>query len=195
MDEHDTERMVLFSDAVIAITITLLVLELRLPGPAAEMSDAQLWAGIVETLPNLFAYMLSFVVIGTFWIGHRRAFSHIKRSDSVLIWLNMFFLMALGLTPFVTGILAENGGSVGTSLYAGLIAIASLLLGSMTPYARHAGLAEPAAKHRAIWAGYSNAIVFGLSIPLAFYNAELAKYFWLLLLPLGALSGRYRRAR
>ena len=193
MAEHDNERMVLFSDAVIAITITLLVLELRLPGPAAEMSDAQLWSSIVEMLPNLLAYMLSFAVIGTFWIGHKRAFSHIDRSDGVLTWINLLFLMALGLMPFLTGILAENDGAVGTSLYAGLIAITSLLLGSITVYAERAGLANQTSKRRPIWAGYINAIVFGLSIPLAFVNADLAKYFWILLVPLGIFSGRYRR--
>ena len=185
MDEHDNERMILFSDAVIAITITLLVLELRLPEPAAELSDAQLWSGIVNTMPSLFAYALSFVVIGTFWIGHRRAFGHIKRSDGVLTWINLLFLMTLGLMPFFTGVLAENDGTVGTSLYAALVAITSLLLGSVTVYAERAGLTDATAKRRPLWAGYINALVFGLSIPIAFFDADLAKYCWILLVPLG----------
>ena len=192
MDEHDNERMILFSDAVIAITITLLVLELRLPEPAAELSDAQLWSGIVNTMPNLFAYALSFVVIGTFWIGHRRAFGHIKRSDGVLTWINLLFLMTLGLMPFFTGVLAENDGTVGTSRYAALVAITSLLLGSVTVYAERAGLTDATAKRRPLWAGYINALVFGLSIPIAFFHADLAKYCWILLVPLGVLSARHR---
>lgn len=194
MDENENERMVLFSDAVIAITITLLVLELRLPEAPEAMDDAQLWAAIVAMLPHLFAYMLSFVVIATFWIGHRRSFTHIKRSNGTLIWLNMAFLMVLGLMPFVTGVLAETSGAVGTSLYAGTIAVVSLLLGTMTVYADRAGLVDAGEYRRPAWLGYLNAVVFGLSIPLAFYNSDLAKYFWLLLIPLGIWSGRLRRA-
>jgi len=192
LDEHDNERMILFSDAVIAITITFLVLELRLPEPAAELSDAQLWSGIVNTMPSLYAYALSFVVIGTFWIGHRRAFGHIKRSDGVLTWIYLLFLMALGLMPFFTGIMAENDGTVGTSLYAGLVAVTSLLLGSMSLYAERAGLTDAMAKRRPLSAEYANALVFGLSIPIAFFDADLAKYYWILLFPLGILSARHR---
>jgi len=195
MNDNENERLILFSDAVIAITITLLVLELRLPGAAEEMSDTQLWAALVGIVPNFLAYILSFIVIALFWTVHRTSFGRIKRSDSRLIWLNIAFLMAIGLMPFVTAILAENGGTVGTSIYAGLLAIVSFLLGSIGIYARLAGLADKRENERPNWTAYLDALVFVSSIGVAFYNAELAKYMWLLLIPAGMWSRYAGRKR
>lgn len=195
MDGNENERLVLFSDAVIAITITLLVLELRLSGPAGEMSNDQLWAALVSVVPNLLAYILSFIVIGLFWTVHRTSFARIQRSDPWLIWLNIGFLMAIGLMPFVTAILAENGGTVGTAIYAGLLAIVSILLGSIGVYARFAGLADKTEQRGANWAAYLDALIFAASIGVAFYNADLAKYMWLLLIPAGIWGRRTGRQR
>ena len=105
------ERMLAFSDAVMAVAITLLVLDLKLPG---NVSDAELGHALHASLPNLAAYALSFVVIGLLWIGHHQQFSQIRRVDGVLIWLNLFFLLTIALIPFVTSLLSEHGDALAT---------------------------------------------------------------------------------
>jgi hypothetical protein len=107
------ERMLAFSDAVMAVAITLLVLDLKLP---EGVRDAGLGPALREALPNMGAYALSFVVIGLLWIGHHEQFSHIRRVDGALIWLNLFFLLTIGLIPFVTSVLSDHGTALATTL-------------------------------------------------------------------------------
>lgn len=197
MRDNANERLVVFSDAVIAITITLLVLDIRLPMPAEGLPDAQLWQALLTILPQLTAYGVSFLVIALFWMGHKAKFDIITRSSGMLTWLNFLFLLAVGLMPFVTGILAENGGTTGTCLYAGLLLLVSLLLVAIGLYADAAGLVDPQAEHRPreSWlASLGPAAVFGISIPVAFINPDWTKNVWWLMVPL-ALLGHRRRAR
>ncbi|HEY4199463.1 MAG TPA: TMEM175 family protein [Devosiaceae bacterium] len=195
--ENANERLVVFSDAVIAITITLLVLDIRLPMPAEGLSDAALLQALLAILPQLLAYGLSFLVIALFWLGHKARFDIITKSSGPLTWLNFFFLLAVGLMPFVTAILAENGGATGTCLYAGLLLVVSLLLVTIGLYADFAGLVDPETRHRPrqSWlAALGPAAVFALSIPIAFINPDWAKNCWWLLIPL-SLLGHHRRVK
>lgn len=180
----ETERLVLFSDAVIAITITLMVLEIRLQGDVAEMTDAALWEALFSIWPRFLSYLLSFVVIGSFWIIHHRKFELITRVSPMLMWLNLAFLCAIGLMPFVTDVLAENGGRLATATYAALVMIVGCLSAAITIYAASAGLTrEPISPLHYAWRSLAPVIVFGLSIPIAYFDADAAKYVWLALIP------------
>jgi uncharacterized membrane protein len=196
-EQSDAERLIMLTDGVIAISITLLVLDIRLPAPAEGLDNAELWAAVRSIAPQLFSYVLSFVVVAVFWMTHMRKFRPLRRASPALLWLNVFFLLTVGLVPFTTSVLAESGNGTATALYAGVMALASLLLTLMSVHASAAGLLEESAGRRPGFLGTGLsllvAIVFGLSIPLAFWDADWAKYFWLLLIPVSILQGRWAR--
>lgn len=195
MKENENERLMLFSDAVIAITITLLVLDIRLPETEMGLTDAALWEALVGLTPQLVAYVLSFLVIGVFWLGHRSKFEHIVRHSPVLIWINLIFLLEIGLMPFVTGVLAESRGALATMLYAAAVSVISLTAAAMSWYALKAGLTDlPSTRSGTIiWPILAPAAVFLSSIAIAPFSVPLAQLFWLMLIPASLLSGRFSR--
>jgi uncharacterized membrane protein len=185
-DRRDLERLVNLTDAALAITLTLMMLEIRLPSGAGEMDDGALLTALVGLLPKLYAYALSFVVVGLFWIGHRQKFRHLVRADGVIVWLDIAFLLVLGLVPFVTELIADSGGRVATIAYAAVMASLSVILVVLWAYAISAGLVDPAtdalSRRRGFWVSAYSIFVFGLSIIVALWNADAGKYCWLLLL-------------
>jgi uncharacterized membrane protein len=80
-----SEQILFFYDAVIAITITLLMLEVRLPVDAGELTDPELLDALLATYGKLLGYVISFLVIASFWISHHRKFHHIVRNDGMLV--------------------------------------------------------------------------------------------------------------
>lgn len=102
-----TNRLEAFSDGVFAIAITLLVLEIRVPG--AEIHSArELWSALGEKWPSYVGYALSFLVIGVMWINHHALFEYIKRVNRPLLVTNLLLLMGVGFLPFPTAVLAEH---------------------------------------------------------------------------------------
>jgi uncharacterized membrane protein len=102
--EFQLERMILFSDAVFAIAITLLVLEIRLPEfNRHTVTDGQLADALGELIPKFIGFMVSFMIIGLYWIIHHRTFGFVINYTRRLLWINLFFLFAIVLMPFSTG--------------------------------------------------------------------------------------------
>lgn len=192
METQPNERLVLFSDAVMAITITLLVLEIRLPEGMADLGDAALWQALVETWPQFLGYLISFAVIGSFWLGHHQKFSVIVGSARGLLVLNLLFLCCIGIVPFVTGLLAENPGALATKIYAAVMAGCALMLGVIWLFAIMADLIDAQVTRREKWRSLVLSVlstaVFLASIWVADYDPDIAKYTWLLLLPLSILQ-------
>ena len=186
------ERMVFFSDAVFAIALTLLALDLKLPEGIAA---AQLDGALIDALPELFAYALSFVIIAKTWLAHHSDFALIRRFDSTLAWLNLALLFFIAMLPAPTSVLSEYGDDPTpwpSILYAVNIAAIYLLLGVIWRYARHAKLMDPgiaAHVHRRIFtARMMVPVVFLLSVPAAFALNGYTPLLWLLLLPASWLS-------
>lgn len=129
-DEVDNplERMIFFSDAVFAIAITLLVIEIHVPHLPHGATSAQYGAALAELVPSLAAFMLSFFVIGRFWIGHHNAFSHVRRYDPKLLWPNLVFLFAIAFMPFATAFLGANLGALVPALVYNLAMFTTALL-------------------------------------------------------------------
>ncbi len=123
-----SERVLAFTDAVMAVAITLLVLDLKVPEGIGE--DA-LRSALVDLRHPFWCYALSFVVIGVLWMVHHAQFTYIRRVDPVLLWLNLLFLMAVALIPFVTTVLSDSGGPLPTMLYAGVLLWSSLFTAAM----------------------------------------------------------------
>lgn len=106
--DHALERMVFFSDAVFAIAITLLVIELHAPAFPRDTSDVVQIQALANLIPNFVGFTISFAVIGMFWMGHHRAFSLAAHySPRVLGW-NLSLLGLIAFMPFVTAYLSSN---------------------------------------------------------------------------------------
>ena len=100
----ETGRIEAFSDGVYAIAITLLILDLKVP----STPDGQLGAALLRQWPAYFAFLLSFAFIGIMWVNHHRLFTHIRRSDHRLLFLNLLLLLGVTVVPFPTALLAAH---------------------------------------------------------------------------------------
>jgi uncharacterized membrane protein len=169
-DRKRVERLVLFTDAVVAIIITLMVLEVKMPTLPHHASDAQLTQALSDLWPKYLAVFLSFMVVGQFWSMHHRRFAWVPHVTAPVVWLNLLFLLFLATIPFVTAILAEQTGRLSTMLYAADLAIVSLIvLVLWWVLGRDARIKEdPTAR------------LFLVSIGIATMNPTLARYSWAL---------------
>lgn len=104
------DRLVFFSDAVFAIAITLLVLDIHVPNFPDRVSVAETWNAFLELGPSFFAFALSFLVIGRFWMGHHERFRSVRHFSARLMWPNLIYLMAIAFMPFATAFLGQNLG-------------------------------------------------------------------------------------
>ena len=106
--EFQLERMILFSDAVFAIAITLLVIEIKVPPIDRHIAtDAMLMHALGEMVPKFMGFFLSFFIIGLYWIIHHRIFGFVVNYTRQLLWLNLLFLLAVVLMPFSTAFYSE----------------------------------------------------------------------------------------
>ena len=191
-DHVGLERLIFFSDAVFAIAMTLLALEIRLPGGESPLTNQELLDKLLSIWPQYFAYILSFLVIGTFWITHHRRFRAIVRYDQRLIWLNMLLLMLVAFVPFPTAVLSQYSNRTGTIFYAATLAMTGFISAAVWLYASHRdrliapGMQMEERRHKMI-GSLVVPTVFLLSIGLAFIDQDLAKYSWVLIWPALAL--------
>ncbi len=105
--EFQLERLILFSDAVFAIAITLLVIEIKVPHIEGSLNDQIVITELIHLLPKFFGFVFSFFIIGIYWTVHHRMFSYLISYDNKLIWLNILFLFSIALMPFTTALYSE----------------------------------------------------------------------------------------
>jgi len=106
--EFQLERLILFSDAVFAIAITLLVIEIKIPEIHEKpITDNDVLHKLADLIPKFVGFLVSFLLIGQYWIVHHRMFSFVINITDRLIWLNILFLFALALMLFITGFYSE----------------------------------------------------------------------------------------
>src|ERR1700727_2535382 len=106
------ERLAAFSDGVIAVIITIMVLELKPPHDASFAALRELW-------PTFLSYAISYVLVGVVWVNHHHLLRYVERARPSIIWTNLVFLFFVSLIPFLTAFLAENRlNSFTTALYA-----------------------------------------------------------------------------
>jgi uncharacterized membrane protein len=194
-DRHSFERLTFFSDAVFAIAITLLALEIRLPAGADSATDRELTLALLGMWHKYLAFIISFLVIGTFWISHHRKFRFILRYDSNLLSINLLFLMTIAFMPFPSSVISENANRTATIFYALIMSLAGLLSTAIWVYAEHNNRLidaqlDKATRRRLLYGPLLSTGVFVLSIGLAFLNPGLARLSWLLLLAVAFYTRR-----
>lgn len=121
------ERVVFFSDAVFAIVITLLVLEIKVPHVEGHTEGGVLYA-LLNLLPKFIGFVMSFFIVGVMWIEHHRIFRFIERYDAGLLWRNLFFLLSVSFVPFPTALFSEYFWSrAAFVLYAATFGVVALM--------------------------------------------------------------------
>ncbi len=181
----ELERVIVFTDAVVAIALTLLVLDLRLPA-GEYRTDASLQVALGGLARNFFAFGISFTVISVWWWTNHRMFRRVYRYDGGLLALDIAWLATIVFLPFPTSVLSNTSGlPTATALYAcanGAVGLANLAL---LVYLRRRALVEPPMSATTFRMRLSvTAIfpaVFFLSVPIAYrVGPAEAQYFWFL---------------
>ena len=188
---RDTGRLEAFSDGVIAIAITLLVLEIRVPH-LADFPTGTTLAGVLWALwPSYVGYVTSFVVIGIMWANHHRLFRYIARVDHVLILLNTLLLLCIAFIPFPTALLAEyledaHEGRTAALVYSGTLVATGLVYNLLWRYAStgHRLLREDADPRvvRRIRRWFAvGPLLYGLSFAAAFLSVKASLVVYLVI--------------
>jgi uncharacterized membrane protein len=184
------ERLIFFSDAVFAIAITLLALEIRLPAGQDIGSDAELVAALAGIWPRYLSYIVSFLVISMYWMAHHRMFRSIARYDRHMLFRNLLLLLCIGFVPFPTATLGEYANSVATIFYALTMVVTGLVSARLWWYAsgEHRHLLVVPLTAAELWASRLRSLaapaVLLLSIAIALWNDDAAKLSWIALAPL-----------
>src|SRR2546429_7703219 len=163
-------RMEAFSDGVIAIIITIMVLELRVPHDAS-------WRSLVPIAPVFLSYVLSFVFVGIYWSNHHRLLQVVERVNGRVLWANLHLLFWLSLTPFVTAWMGENhfaalpAALYGVVLLCSAVAYFILTRALLSIHARDSVLATALGDD---FKGRISMMIYLVAIPLAFVRSWLA---------------------
>jgi TMEM175 potassium channel family protein len=189
--EGDLEfaRVVAFSDGVMAIAITLLVLTLDVP----NVPDGDLAEALGDQWRQYLAFALSFALIGRFWIVHHRAFRLLERFDGTLMVLNLVFLALIVVMPFATNLVAQyENDPVCIVVYASVVGLASLMTWVMIRYSLRSGHVRaemrPLAAGGSSWIGLGPPLTFLASAPVALLSSGAAFALWLVAVGLSVLS-------
>src|SRR5579884_2238318 len=126
-DEEGVSRLAAFSDAVFAIAMTILVLDLRPPPLPTHPSDRAVWHALA-LWHDYAGFVISFLVVGSYWAAHHRAFRHVVRWDGALVWLNLLLLLGVTFVPFATAVFEDyEGARPAVLVYAATLAAVGLV--------------------------------------------------------------------
>jgi len=190
---RDRDRIVNLSDGVFAITITLLVLDIRVPEIPENMVPSQLPGALLSLWPKYLGYILSFVGISAFWLIHHSIFRPIRSYDRILLYFNFLFLMVVAFVPFPTSLLGEYGDhQLPVAIYAATLAVGRLLLTAIHWYSTRDdrlldGPQDPATVRFFLIRGLTIPTIFLLSIGISFFSVSVAIWTWLVMLAVDAL--------
>jgi len=123
----EKNRLEAFSDGVLAIIITIMVLDLKVPQPTEHEPHADRFVALQSLLPVFLTYVLSFIYLGIYWNNHHHLIKAAHRVNAAMMWANLHLLFWLSLFPFVTGWMGENHfTSAPTALYGAVMFMAAI---------------------------------------------------------------------
>ncbi len=163
-------RLEAFSDGVIAVIITIMVLELKVPASRDPAALLALW-------PTFLSYVLSYLVVAIYWVNQQRQFHQCRRVDNAVLWSNMLYLFCISLIPFATAYLGQDGfTSFSTALYGASMLLANVGTVPLRIVLRRQLKDEPefaVMNRRAALKGYVSMALYAASIPLAYVHPAL----------------------
>ncbi|HXU29064.1 MAG TPA: TMEM175 family protein [Thermoanaerobaculia bacterium] len=169
-------RLEAFSDGVIAIIITIMVLELKVPHGAD-------WAALSALSPVFLSYVLSFIYVGIYWNNHHHLFQAVHKINGRILWANLHLLFWLSLTPFVTGWMGENHFAplpvalYGVNLFMAAISYTILVRALLAHHGKDSTLSLAIGKD---FKGYLSLALYFVAIPLSFVNPWIGFSFYVL---------------
>ncbi len=179
---HGTERILAFSDGVFAIVITLLVLGITVP----SVPNADLLPALRKLLPAVAAHIVTFALLGVYWIGHHAVFTLIKRYDRPFLWLNLLYLFFVASMPFPTALVIHyNDQLISYIIYCTVLIMAGLSANLLWLYASKDGrlLGEHVTRDAIAITNRRLVlvpIVYLLALLTAFINLDITKIFLVL---------------
>ena len=188
------QYVISFSDAVFAFSITFMALSIQIPTFSGNTEDSELAVRLGQLLiPNIIHYVISFIVVGVYWISYHMIFEYIRRANIALIWLNLLFLMLIALVGYFTGLLTtyETHRIVVIS-FRSIIAATGFVLSLIWWYATHDRKLVDQDMHDHLIKYYLrrelvSPLIFLASIGISFINVQAAPYFWAIILPANIL--------
>ena len=194
------DRAVFFTDAVYAIAMTLIVVGLEPPTLPSGRTDSvsAMWSALGDMSGSIVMFFVTFVVIGQYWIANHRFTEALEAIDSTLVSVNIAYLAMVAFLPFPSALLGdESGNPVAVALFAGCLAVTSLLGWVLLWHARRAGLLTIHPDDGAFrWMSMANlnpVVWFGSSIVVAFnVGPTVAMLWWILAIPAGRMIERRR---
>ena len=173
----DLARTIALSDGIFAFALTLLVLSISVPEISHNSSSSELWSALKERDSELISYLISFAVIGSFWVRHHRFCGTLKAVDGPFLVINLAYLATIAFIPYPTQLLGDFQNSAAFAFYGTAIAISVIVAFALSEHANRAGLlnAEPSAaelKDSRV-DGISVISGFAVSIPLVLLTEDL----------------------
>lgn len=191
-----TSRIESFSDGVFAVAITLLVLNLQIPQVTQE---GALLDRLQQEGPKFTIYVLSFIVVGIFWVGHHNTFHYIKYTDRILLWINNLLLLFIVFVPFPTALLGQYWHyRTAVIVYAGTLIATGLVLELLWWYASHRHRLvdkdiDPSLVQRATRRNLMGPVIYLLAIATSFLSVYISLLFVFLVPVLYIAPGRIDR--
>jgi uncharacterized membrane protein len=192
------DHVISFADAIFAFSITFMAISIHIPEIAQNLNQAQVIDKLVESIPEFEIYVISFFVIGIYWIAYHQILNHIVGSHYIITWLTIVFLFFITLIPLATNLQIGFGKfQIVFILYALVLTIAGALLTMTWLHATKNKLINDNLTQREIRLitldSILSPVVFLLSILVSFIDLRTAYYFWIVLIPAKAiLRKKYR---
>ena len=178
--QFQADRLAFFSDAVFAIAITLLALNIRAPSLAGRADEHALAVSAGETVPRVLGFLLSFLVIGSYWRSHHRLFRWVRGQDPRLVTINLWLLLFVSFIPAPTAFYSDYPGfRTPLVIYAACLSAVGVMNFILWSYVRrHPDLLDPAAPPLELQLGASRSLlipaVCALAVGLSFVSLWLA---------------------
>ena|SRR6187200_1447225 len=176
-----------FADAIFAFSITFMAISIDIPNLAQNLTQTQVIDKLLQSTPEFVIYVISFFVIGVYWIAYHQIFNQIVGSDTAVTWLTLVFLFFITLIPLATNMQIGFGYHILFILYALVLAIAGGLLTITWLHATKNKLIDKDLTQREIHSISLGAIVptvvYFLSILVSFIDLKAAYYSWIVIIP------------
>lgn len=195
------ERILFFSDAVIAIAMTLLIIEIKAPHIHGN-SGEELSESLNELIPKFISFFISFFVIAIYWKAHHHLFGHVTKYTDKLIWINILFLLSIVLMPFSSAFYSENFGlNIPYAVYCINISITGILNCWLIRYIYSKKENLSTKSGDSAWRKYHTRrslvapLIFLLSMLFSFYSVILSRFCFILIFPLiSIITYRYHKS-